>query len=257
MIIQKTFSKKIIAMLFVALLSLGNIQKISATVFADENLRYEIVYHWGIIWKHAATASLSIRSVGTNYKAALCAQTVSWADKVYRVRDTLSCTISKNGLRPQRYVKAAHEGKHFGVDIVDYDYSGTMTTGKCTRIRKDSPIQKVSLQAHGPAYDMLSVFYLLRTLDFDSLSRNKVYRTTVFSGKKKERIDIKYAGIEDIKLRDDSKHKAYHIKFTFTQDGQTKSSDDMGTWISIDERRIPLMLRGKLPIGEVRCYYAK
>ena len=67
MIIQKTFSKKIIAMLFVALLSLGNIQKISATVFADENLRYEIVYHWGIIWKHAATASLSIRSVGTKY----------------------------------------------------------------------------------------------------------------------------------------------------------------------------------------------
>ena len=25
------------------------------TTFADESLNYEIVYHWGLIWKHAAS----------------------------------------------------------------------------------------------------------------------------------------------------------------------------------------------------------
>ena len=29
------------------------------TTFADESLNYEIVYHWGLIWKHAASATLS------------------------------------------------------------------------------------------------------------------------------------------------------------------------------------------------------
>lgn len=59
----------------------------------NETLHYDIVYHWGLIWKHAGSATLSIKKSGHNYDASLSARTISWADKVFRVRDTLSCTI--------------------------------------------------------------------------------------------------------------------------------------------------------------------
>ena len=50
--------------------------------FSNETLRYEIVYHWGLIWKHAADATLSIRKSGNGYQAQLSGKTRSWADKV-------------------------------------------------------------------------------------------------------------------------------------------------------------------------------
>ena len=52
----------------------------------NETLHYDIVYHWGLIWKHAGSATLSIKKSGYNYDASLSARTISWADKVSRAR---------------------------------------------------------------------------------------------------------------------------------------------------------------------------
>ena len=232
-------------------------QRAGAAEFANEDLNYEIVYHWGLIWKHAASATLSLRNDGDVYRTSLTARTVSWADGVYRVRDTLTCTIAKEGLRPLHYVKSSHEGKHDEVDEVKYSYRGYTTIGRCTRRRPGREPTVKQLETQGTAYDMLSVFYFLRKLNFAGMRENTVYKSTVFSGKKKETVSVKLVGIEDVKLRDKSKHRAYHVQFTFTQDGATKSSDDIDTWISTDERRIPLMVRGRLSIGEIRVYFKR
>lgn len=229
---------------------------VAAQSFANEDLNYHIVYHWGLIWKHAASATLSLRNAGDNYNTSLTAHTRSWADKVYKVRDTLRCSIAKNGLRPLKYVKSSHEGSYEEVDMVTYTYSGDTTFGHCVRTRPKRDTEKQTLQEKGRAFDMLSVFYYLRQLNFSGMKENTVYKTAMFSGRKKEMLSIRYVGIEQMKLRDKSQHQAYHIKFTFTQDGASKSSDDIDTWISLDSRRIPLLLRGRLSVGEIRCYYA-
>ncbi len=226
--------------------------------FHNERLSYQIIYHWGIIWKHAASATLTLTNIDANYEAQLAARTVSWADRIFKVRDTLSCRIGKDGLRPLRYVKSAHEGKGIVHDTVKYVYGrGGEIVAQCVHHRSGREPQHVELRSNGRYFDMLSVFYYVRTLDFSRMRPDEVSAITVFSGRRKETLNIKYVGLEEIELRDKSRHKAYHVKFSFTQDGRTKSSDDLDTWISADTSRIPLMLCGKLPIGEVRCYYVK
>lgn len=246
--------RRIYILCVVAFLSVGTVWGVN---FSNETLNYQIVYHWGLIWKHAASATMEIRDCGDTYDAKLCAKTLSWVDKIYKVRDTLYSTIDKNGFVPVKYIKATNEKNHVGRDSVEFSRTGNVTTGNCTRIRPDREDFKITLTTEGKAYDMLSVFYMLRTLDMDKLKADGNYQTTVFSGKRKERLVIKYVGEENIKLRDKSKHDAYHIKFTFTEEGKTKSSDDIDTWISKDDMRIPLMLKGSLPIGEIRVYYSK
>ena len=76
-------------------------QDVMARAFGNESLNYEIVYHWGMIWKHAGDATLSLQKSGSGYKAQLTGKTRSWADKVYPVRDTLKCTMDKQ-MRPLR-----------------------------------------------------------------------------------------------------------------------------------------------------------
>jgi hypothetical protein len=228
--------------------------KSQAVDFSNEHLNYEIVYHWGVIWKHAGDASLSIKRTSTGYYSQLVGKTRSWADKIYPVRDTLKCSMNDK-LQPLRYEKLTHEKDYYAHDIVTFSYNYGSTNATGTRIRRGKPNAEISLSAKCQAYDMVSVFYMLRNLDYSQMSTSKPVSTVIFSGKQKEYLTITYKGKENIKMRDGTKREAYHIKFRFTQEGGKKSSDNIDAWMSTDAKRIPLLLVGKLPIGEVKCYY--
>ena len=229
-------------------------QQAVARDFANETLNYDVVYHWGMIWKHAADATLSIhKNKSGGYYAQLTGKTRSWADKVYPVRDTLKCTMNGK-LQPLLYEKLTHEKDYYARDVVKFSYNYSHTSAHCTRYRK-SGNTTLDLSAKTQAYDMLSVFYMLRNLDYDELNRNKNYTTVIFSGKQKEYLTINYKGVETIKMRDGTKRSAHRIAFKFTQKGGKQSSDNITAWMSTDESRIPLLLVGKLPVGEVKCYY--
>ena len=249
--------KKYIALLLtMAMLVVAMVlpQQVIARDFNNEILNYEVVYHWGMIWKHAADATLSIRKTNDGgYFSQLTGKTRSWADKVYPVRDTLKCTMNKD-LKPLKYEKLTHEKDYYARDLIKFSYNYSHTNAHCTRYRK-SGTTSIDLSAKSQAYDMLSVFYMLRNLDYGELSRNKNYTTIIFSGKEKEYLTINYKGVETIKMRDGSKRQAHRIAFKFTQEGGKKSSDNITVWMATDESRIPLLLVGKLPVGEVKCYY--
>ena len=242
-----------LALVGVVAMNFAGTPSASARTYSTETLNYEIVYHWGVVWKHAGDAQLSIKRTSSGYYAQLVGKTRSWAETFYPVRDTLKCWMNSNFV-PTKYVKATHEKKYYAVDVVTFSTSNNTTYGKCVRHRQDKPTSSASIATRGTAYDMLSVFYMLRNIDFASLTKNKSYTTVVFSGKTKETLTIKYKGTQNIKLRDGSKHNAFHITFSFTQDGRTKSSDDLDAWLSTGPSRTPLMVTGKLPVGEVKCY---
>ena len=95
--------------------------KALAVDYSNERLDYEIVYHWGMIWKHAGDATLSIHKTNSGYFSQLVGKTRSWADKVYPVRDTLKCTMNSK-LQPLKYEKLTHEKSYYAHDIVSFSY---------------------------------------------------------------------------------------------------------------------------------------
>lgn len=229
----------------------------SASGFNNEKLHYVISYKWGVIHKDAGEATLSLHRSGSNYNIVLTARTKPWADRIFTVRDTLLSTVSIAGFKPLRYQKISHEGGKYGKDDITYTYSSSGVKGHCKRYRdkkgKISSSEK-QLAVQGSAYDMLSIFYYLRLIDYSKLDKGQRIRTNVFSGSKSEIITVRSLGKEMVKMRNGSKREAYHIRFNFTTGGKKKSSADMDTWISTDSAHIPLMLTGSLPVGQVRCY---
>nr|CDL66736.1 unnamed protein product [uncultured bacterium] len=160
----------------------------------------------------------------------------------------------------QKDNKINPKGKGIVHDVVSYTYNGNKVTADCRHARKGRPVWNGSFEADGPAYDMLSIFYYIRQLDYSKMKPGDKRSVVVFSGHRKEILTVKYVGVEEIELRDDKTiYNTHHIKFSFTQEDKKKSSDDMDTWISVSATKIPLMLKGKLPIGEVRSlpYYAR
>lgn len=239
----------------VVLLMLPASQPAQARTYTSETLHYQVVFHWGVIWKHAANATLTINRRGAGYHAELSGRTVSWANTFYPVRDTLRVNMRSN-FTPTRYEKCTHEKDYYARDVVNFATSGGITRANCHRYRPDKPTAHVNLATSGQAYDMLSVFYMLRNLDFKAMPKGKRYTTCIFSGKRKETLTIRYVGTSQVTLRNGTKRQGYHVRFSFTQDGRKKSSNDMDCWVSTDASRVPLMLSGKLHFGEIKAYLA-
>lgn len=226
--------------------------------FKDETLHYVITYKWGVVHKDAGEATLSLRNSGGNYCFTLAARTKPWADKFFMVRDTLIATVAKKGFSPLSYSKIAHEDGRYSREDLTYSSAGNHIGTRVKKVKVNKKGERsestTRLTATGRSFDMLSVFYWLRTLDFTTLEKGKPLTVNIFSGSKVEKLTIRYIGKDTIKLRDGTRREAYRLKFRFTQQGGKKSSEDIDAWISADTARIPLQLTGTLPLGSVHCY---
>ena len=225
--------------------------------FGDETLKYVITYKWGLITKDSGDATLSLKNQGSKYYIKLTGKTKPWADGLFQVRDTLVSVMDKAKFRPLSYTKVAHEGGKYAKDVIEYSYSGNQVSGKATKYREKKGATKtenLELSASGDTFDMLSVFYWIRSIDPATMADGKKVTATLFSGSHEETVKIWKVGEGTVKMRDGSKREAWHIRFTFTSKGGKKTSDDIDAWLSKDGRRIPLEIKGSLPLGHVSAY---
>jgi len=226
--------------------------------YTDEQLNYRVTYKWGIIHKQAGSARFVLKKHADYYSAMLTARTQPWADRIFQVRDTLSGRMRLGDMAPLLYVKSTHESGDYRHDVIRYTYSGDMMTAACERFRVDkkgrTSVTDTTLVAKMPGTDMLSVYYLVRRLPFDTMKVGTVARASIFSGKKIESLAVKYIGIETIKLNG-KRYRCYKINFTFSSERMKNSSAPMWAWIRTDGERIPVKLIGELPIGRIQVLW--
>jgi len=228
-----------------------------------ETLDYKVMFKWGLINKQAGTVRITCTDPDSrgDVKARLTAKSASWADRFYKLRDTLSGTLDARTFTPSRYEKISHEGGEYKRDLITYAVDGSDVTANCSRWRRKKegkPVtySTVSHEATGFYVDMVSAFYYMRFMDYGDLAKGHGRNMTIFSGRRKEKLSIIYNGLENVSY-DGRDYRCYAITFTFTStsDGKTKTSDDLRAWITADSRRIPVMMIGKLPVGSVKCFY--
>ncbi|MCX4311761.1 MAG: DUF3108 domain-containing protein [Muribaculaceae bacterium] len=251
---MKIFKFRILT--FAVLLSVIGIGA-AARTFDDETVRYKVMFKWGLINKQAGLVDITLKSEGDKYYSILTAASDPWADHFYKVRDTLTTIMSKATLMPEIYEKIANEGNESKHDVVKFTKNGDVTHGQCFRkVIKKGKLkidEQMDVEAIGTTVDMLSSYYYMRTLPYETMKEGQVSTINIFSGKRKELLTLKYLGRETIKY-DNCKYDCYHISFIFTSDGKKKTSDDMEAWITAAPQRIPVKLEGKLPVGKVRCF---
>lgn len=226
---------------------------------SNEQLYYNVMFKWGLINKKAGHALVTLKPVPASdtYRATVIAASEPWADRIFPLRDTLTTEISRATLAPVRYERRAHENGRYENDVVIFTRSGDQFSAECVhrkKGKKDTEIKEstTTLEAIGMTVDFVSAFYYLRELDFSTMLPGTSVTINIFSGRRKELLRFTYKGIDTIKLND-RKQNAYKVEFTFTSDGKKETSDPITAWISIDDKRLPLLIEGKLPIGKVRC----
>ncbi len=226
----------------------------NAITFENETLNYRVTYKWGLIQKDAGSAWMKLTRKGDKYNATLAAATLPWADKIFCVRDTLTGTFDSQ-MRPLRYVKSTHEGGDWRHDTITYTYNYSTTTGKCHRYKRTKKgnvsTNDTILTSKSTVVDMLSVYYYVRQLPFETMKSGQTSHSIIFSAKKKENLTITYKGIEDIEVNG-KKYHCYKIHFRFTSERMKDSSAPMEAWLTTDGTRVPVKLVGELSVGKIQ-----
>lgn len=223
-----------------------------------EMLSYDIYYHWGMIWKRAGEGTFILKP--TTYKGedvmqiSLYGRTLSFVEKIFPVRDTLSAFASRDGFIPRFYTKIIHEGGYNATDIIRYSYGRGVTTTSIREIGNRGGIEDTTIHRTSPVYDMLTVFYYLRTLDLHKARPNQVFPVEVVTGRHIYKLKFKFLGMEEVDMRNGAKRMVcYKVQMVFENTYGKVDDDTMIAYIGDDDARTPVQLEAKLRIGSMRA----
>lgn len=223
---------------------------------AGEVLQYDLHIKVGISTK-GGYATLSTRQVTYDgkdaYKMTLTSSSQGFARKLFKLDDTLSCIMTKE-LVPLAYMKDAHEAGDYTKERVGYSYPGNGTVKtRSIRHKNDNFKFDETLQFNGCTYDLLSIVFYARTLDYSTMKKGDKVSVDFVSGRKKMSMQIIHDGTEREKAGDGKKYDCIKLVLKISDDAFENSEEAMKVYITNDSNRLPIRMDSKLKIGSTKA----
>lgn len=218
-----------------------------------EKLVYTGYYNWGIIWVKAGKVDFSL-SKSEKYPHADKLEAVggslpSW-DWIFTIRDTLISHYDKKTYFPYEFSRMAHEGNYHKTFNYKFNYKDSLVIGDVHRIGKYRRTDTVKLKPK--TYDMLSVAWMARELDFEKYKKNDLIPIRILIDSKIYDLYVRYLGVDKTKV-DGQRRECYVFSPLLVEGDVFKGGENMKVWVSKDEYRLPLMVEAKILVGSVKA----
>lgn len=221
-----------------------------------EKVDYEVYYNWGFIWVNAGEVSFSVKpgffegkpifhfvSEGTskpNY------------DWLYKVRDTYESKVTVGDFQPLWFKRDTYEGK-FKVDE-EYHYLPEQNKVALTLIDSDNPLVEDTLSIKDCSFDVITMVYYARTLDFKKFKKNDKIPINVLIDGEAHSLYIRYLGTEEIETREKKKYDCIKFKPLLVEGSIFQGGEDMTVWVTNDANKLPILVEAKIIVGSIKAY---
>jgi len=223
-----------------------------------EELTFDIHYKYGLVMLKAGSANYKLVESSYNdkhsYLSTIDFKTSSFFDKIFKMRDTLSSYMAEN-LLPLYHIRSVHEGNyHFREEMFINKFSTNHS--EIHLIRKSGEILRFDtiLTANTAIYDMLNLIHLIRSFDYSDVESRQAKNITVFVGRDRIPVIVRYEGQSVVEKNETLKYKTYKIALDFADEAFTESKSAIEVWVSDDKNHIPIKIKAKLRIGAAEVY---
>jgi hypothetical protein len=158
----------------------------------------------------------------------------------YKVRDKVVSYVDRDQLFSRYFMKRLREGTYRKTVEIDFDHDAGMARYQDGR----------EFEIPAGVHDVLSAFYFVRTLDLEvgqdvflaahSSRENYDMRVIIHS---RETVDTDLGPID-----------CFVIQPVMLDEGLFKHEGDLMIYMSADERRIPVLMTTKLPVGSIAAH---
>lgn len=222
---------------------------------AGETLNYDLYFKIGPFTKKSGKAQMSVINTtyqGQNaFKISLASSSEGLARDLFAMDDTISCIISKD-LVPLTFSKDAHEDGDYTKERLTYSYNGNNTTIRSIRHKNGNFKFDKTFQTKNCTYDMLSVVFYARTLNYTNMKKGDKRRIDFVSAKKQMYMEIIHEGTENLKVNDGKKYKCIKLHLKITDDAFENEENAMTVYLTNDQNRMPVRIDSKLKVGNAR-----
>jgi hypothetical protein len=165
------------------------------------------------------------------------AESNSFVSKFYKVRDRAESYIDADSLFTRRFEKHLREGSYKKDLSIRFDQAG----GKA--VYEGGKSFDVPARVH----DVLSAFYYIRTRP---LPEGATVSIPTHDNEKSYDMEVKVLRRERVEVPA-GKFDCVVVEPLLKSEGIFKSKGQMLVWLSDDERRIPVQVKSKVPIGSI------
>ena len=142
-----------------------------------ERMSFVIHYKWGIINSDVASASISLDTTLLNgrkvFYARIFGQNAKKFDPFFKMREDFRSWFTVDGLEPMSFTRDTKEGNWFATNNYAFDWPAK--TIHATLDSKTRGPRMEELPLTDCTFDVLSLFYFARNLDFNSVVQGRRY----------------------------------------------------------------------------------
>ncbi|RJQ24046.1 MAG: DUF3108 domain-containing protein [Nitrospiraceae bacterium] len=216
---------------------------LSAVVEAGQSINKRFVYH--IYWSgiKAGEAVLNYEDTPEGVVIKTFAASAPVISIFYKVEDFAQSTLNPDGY-PKSFILKASEGRHKRDKVT---YFESMTDSGKQKITYHDKIkgQRVEFYVDQSAYDPLSAFYAMTKM---SLEEGKSKYIDIFDSKKLYHTEIQVLRKEKVSVPAGD-FATILVKPLLKSEGLFRKTGDILIWATDDERKLPVLLKSKAPIG--------
>lgn len=218
---------------------------------AGENIRMGVVFKWGAVNTEVALATLSLESVSyksdTLYHAVCAARTASFFDTFYKIRENFQSWFARDSFNPVEAVRDTYESGYTAKNHFFYDWEAGIIRAEVSY--NGNPPQQKQIPMTGASYDIVSLIYSLRNVDWERVPRLKEFNVPFAIDDQVYPLTVTYYGPEVLKVRKLGKKNALRFSCTVVAGVLFEGDQQLQVWFSDDEHHIPLAVMVPLKMG--------
>jgi hypothetical protein len=160
-------------------------------------------------------------------------------DFLYRVRDRYRTLVDIDGIFPWKFEQSIREGGFHKDFSASFDHVGKLAT----TTEGNFPIPVF-------VHDIVSAFYYIRALDLSRYKRGEVIYLQNFFDRETHDLAVKILGRQNVEVEAGT-FRCVLVEPVIKSGSLFKFEGKLLLWLSDDERRIPVKVSTKIPIGSI------
>ncbi len=217
-----------------------------------EKLSFVMHYRWGMINSDVGRASITLTEDDWNGIPALhcevSGQTTRLFDLFFKVREDFNSWFTRDGLRPLHFTRNSLEGSYRATNYYVYDPGRSVIIAEAWSTSRGQ--RNVELPWDACTYDLPSLFFLARNMDFNAVTPEVRYPMTFAIDDEVFNVHFILYGPETIDVPGLGRVATVRFGARLLAGEVFKSETDMTLYISDDENRLPVYFEAPLLVGK-------
>lgn len=220
---------------------------------SGEKLEYIIHYKWLGIRMDVGTAKVELLNGGEKdgrplYHSKVYGATYRFWDHFFRVRDLFESRFFGDDISPSYFHRNINEG---GYKITNHHYWNYEEGVINARVSYPSRKIDTVLVGDRSTFDIVTLFYYSRNIDFDALEKGVNYPVKFTIDEELFDVYFRFIGREEVEVPTKGKFKAMKFAAKVIAGEVFKGDTEMIIWVSDDLNRVPLLFESAIRVGKV------